>query len=453
MQSITTYLDALKAIWDRSGYDRGFISNPFAGDNAARMGLRRTQQLLDHTGYSRLPYEIIHVAGSKGKGSTCVMIAAMLQAAGIRTGRYLSPHLHSFRERFAVNEAPISEVDFTHLTCEFIAAAEEIERTLPELGEITAFELTTAMALVWFCQQGCDVAVIEVGLGGTLDSTNIVDPTISVITSLDFEHTSVLGSTMTEIAANKAGIIKQNRPVFTVEQPKDGMDVISRRAAECSADLFIAHRDWQVRGHDSDFTFTQDSHRLAGLTISLAGSHQVDNAGLAVAAVLALHTTVPAIDVREDAIRTGLSTASLPGRFEQFRIDEGPTVIIDGAHTPLSAAALATVVQERFPRATIAVVIGMLLDKNLKAVLSPFQSIATHWIAVPVTNPRSMPTEVIQEAILDMGYKATLGTSVQDGIERARSTEADVVLVTGSFATAAEARIALGFPAIIDPPL
>lgn len=453
MQPVTTYLEALKAIWDRSGYDRGFISNPFAGDQAARLGLRRTQELLNHTGYSSLPYAIVHVAGSKGKGSTCVLIDAMLRAAGLRTGRYLSPHLHSFRERFVINDAPISEDAFTSLTHEFVSAAETIERTMPELGGITAFELTTAMALAWFGQQQCDIAVVEVGLGGTLDSTNIVDPTVSVITTLDFEHTAVLGSTMAEIAANKAGIIKPHRPAFTARQPVEALQVITGRAIECDAPLAIAGRDWQVTGSDTDFTFRNETNQFTGLRCGLAGSHQVDNSGLAIAAVLKLGECKPEFGVGEDAIRAGISAARLPGRVEQVQMDDGPLVIIDGAHTPVSAAALATALQDRFPQATTSIVIGMLADKNVDAVLSPLRSVATHWITVPVKNPRSMPADEIADALADLGHQASRAGSVQEGIDVARRSGADLIVVTGSFSTAAQARVALGVATMIDPPL
>lgn len=453
MQSITTYHEALTAIWDRSGYDRGFISNPFAGDDAARLGLVRTQALLDHLGHTNLPYAIVHVAGSKGKGSTSTIIDAILRAANIHTGRYLSPHLHSFRERFVVNDALISESDFIRLTHQFITAAAEIEQRDPTLGQITAFELTTAMALAWFAQQQCEVAVIEVGMGGKLDSTNIVTPAVSVITTLDFEHTTILGSTMAEIAANKAGIIKPSRPVLSAEHPEEAMNVIADRAAKQRASLEIANQEWQIQGTYSDFTFTRSDTNIAGLVSSLVGSHQMDNAGLAITATITLQEHDHSFNIDESAIRAGVSSARLPGRFEQIDLPSGQTVIIDVAHTPASTAALAVAVRERFPKATVTMVIGMLADKHLEASLQPLQSIASRWIAVSPTNARAVEAVTMQDAIGNLGHQADIAASVADGIDLAKRSGAEIILVTGSFSTASEARVALDLPPVIDPPI
>src|SRR5699024_2037720 len=171
VSSITTFDHALAALHDRSGYDRGFISNPFAGDEAARNGLRRTRAVLDRLGNPERTLSIVHVAGSKGKGSTCVAIDAILRAAEYRSGRSLSPHLHSWRERIVIDDAPIDEHAFARITGDVLTAAEAIEAETPELGGVTAFELGTAMALLAFQRSGCDIAILEVGLGGTLDAT------------------------------------------------------------------------------------------------------------------------------------------------------------------------------------------------------------------------------------------------------------------------------------------
>ncbi|MCA9833128.1 MAG: bifunctional folylpolyglutamate synthase/dihydrofolate synthase [Thermomicrobiales bacterium] len=446
MPEITTYTEALRAIWDRSGYDKGFISNPFAGDDAARLGLVRTQTLLTHLGHHPLPYAIVHVAGSKGKGSTCTMIAAILRAAEVRTGIYMSPQLHSFRERFDINGELISEGDFVALTKLFIGAAEEIEAENPSLGEITAFEISTAMALGWFAQQRVDVAVIEVGLGGTLDATNIVDPAISVITTLDYEHTAILGETLAEIASNKAGIIKQDRPVVTASQPSEAMTVIRARADEMNASLQIAGVSWQVTGDDRCFCFRDDSDELHDLSLAMVGNHQIDNAGLAIAAVQQL----PGLEITESAIRAGLAVASLPARFEETADTQGRHIIIDGAHTPKSAAALAQAIASRYPGKQPTLVIGMLADKNPQAVLAPLLEISERVIVVQPPSPRAMPVTELAAAVEAMGREVEICARVEDGLAAA---DGELIVVTGSFTTAAEARIVLGLATIVDPPV
>ena len=240
------YRAALAAIWDRSGYDRGFISDPFAGDDAARRGLARTRAMLDVLGNPQERVRLIHVAGSKGKGSTAVLIDAILRAAGLRSGRFTSPHLHSYRERFVVDDLPIGEEAFACLTHEVMEAMRKVESGNPSLGRVTAWELSTAMALRWFARGDCDVAVIEVGLGGTLDATNVIDPVVSAITRLDLEHTAILGETLAEIASNKAGIIKPGRPSVTVEQAPEALTVIEERAREVGSKLLVGGRDWVV---------------------------------------------------------------------------------------------------------------------------------------------------------------------------------------------------------------
>jgi dihydrofolate synthase / folylpolyglutamate synthase len=449
---ITTYDDALAAIWARSGYDRGFINDPLAGDEEARRGLRRMHALLRRLGNPERSYRVIHVAGSKGKGSTCIFIDAILRAGGVRCGRYLSPHLHSYRERFVADDEPISQPAFAALTATVLAAAEDVERTMPEPGQVTAFELSTAMALQWFAQTSCEAAVIEVGLGGTLDATNVVDPAVSVITALDYEHTAILGGTMAEIASNKAGIIKPGRPVVSASQPREGMAVIEARADVCGAPLLVSGRDWEVSGSSDDFAVTGPWGTMRHLAIPLAGRHQMENAALAIAAVSMLRDMAPFGMVDEDAVRRGLAAARHPGRFEEVALSSGQVVVVDGAHSPASATSLAETVRERFPDATVTMVVGMFSDKDPHAVLAPLRDCADGWIAVAPANPRAIPVKTLREVIEAMGARCDTASSVADGIGLAREAGRDLVVVTGSLATAAEARAALGLPAVTDHP-
>jgi len=451
--SIESYDDALAAIWTRSSYDRGFVSNPFAGDEAARLGLRRTEAMLARLGNPERTYPVVHVAGSKGKGSTCMFVDAILRAAGLRSGRFLSPHLHSWRERFVVDDEMISEADFAALTGEVIDVAEAVERADPELGQITAFELFTAMAFQHFARSGCEVAVIEVGLGGTLDSTNVVQPAVSVITTLDYEHTAILGDTMAEIAGNKAGIIKPGRPVVCATQPPEGMEVIEERAAACGAPLFVANRDWSVSGTDRAFTVEGRWGMINGLASSLAGQHQVDNAALAIAAVNVLRDSEPAFaSVDDAAIRRGVANTTHPGRFEQTTLPSGLPVVIDGAHTPAAATALAATMADRYPDARVALVIGMLRDKPPAPVLEPLLALADRAIAVAPDNPRAVAAEELRDAMVALGTTGSVAGSVAEGIDEAATSGCDVVLITGSLVTVAEARVAVGIAPPPDDP-
>jgi dihydrofolate synthase/folylpolyglutamate synthase len=437
-----TYRAALAAIWDRSGYDRGFISDPFAGDDAARRGLSRTAAVLAALGNPQDRVHLIHVAGSKGKGSTTVLLDAILRAAGLRTGRFTSPHLHSYRERFVVDDLAISEEDFTALTSDVLAAVDIAEAASPSLGRVTAFELTTAMALEWFARSGCDFAVIEVGMGGTLDATNVIDPMVSAITRLDLEHTAILGDTISEIASNKAGIIKPGRPSVTVTQPREALEVIEHRARSVSSPLLVGERDWLIEGDEDGFSVSGPWGTISDLRTSLAGQHQVENAALAVTTLMTIPDIGREIDAR--AIREGLAHARHPGRFERVVVDETTTVIIDGAHTPIAAVALGTALLRHFPDEPAVFVVGMLQDKHPAPFLTPLIGKAAGWVAVEPDSPRAMPGTMLLEALVALDQSVQSSSSVAAGIDMARASGTRLIVVTGSLSTVAEARVHLG---------
>ena len=451
MTTITTVEQAMAAIWERSGYDRGFISNPFAGDEAARLGLVRTARVLELIGNPERDFAIVHAAGSKGKGSTSSFIDSMVRAAGRRCGRFLSPHLHSYRERFVVDDLAIGEAEFTTLVADVKEAALEAERADAAIGPLTAWELSTAMALRWFSRSGCEIAVIEVGMGGTLDATNVVDPAVSVITTLDYEHTAILGSTMTEIAGNKAGIIKPGRPVVSAVQPVEAETVIEARATALGAPLHVANKDWFVSGTDRGFSVTAPRWEHHGLVTSLIGQHQVDNAGLAIAAVHALADSdlLRQNGTIDNAVREGVGAAFIPGRFEVVRHDSGITFVLDGAHSPASSQALANAVREHFPGSRVTMIIGILNDKKPDDLLRPLVPATNRWLVAMLQSPRSLPGDAIGASLEALGERPEISGSVAEAIERATpesSTHLEnlVVVVTGSLSTVAEARVALG---------
>lgn len=477
---MNTYPEAVAVIRDRSAYGQGFVSDPFWGDEAARLGLRRLAALLERLGRPDRRYPIIHVAGSKGKGSTCAFAASVLGAAGYRVGLTISPHLHSFRERIAIGGAMISEAAFAALTERVTGEAGALEAARPALGRVTAFELLTAMALDHFATAECDVAVVEVGMGGALDSTNVVTPAVSAITALDYEHTAVLGSTLAEIAANKAGIIKPARPVVVAEQAAEAMAVIIGVAARQRSALYVAGQDWHTEGHWRNFTAIGPWGAIPDLRVGLAGSHQMANACLALAA---LTLVSPALAVSEElegglragveahhgqgrrqqrpygrfdptwerAARAGLALASLPGRFEVVEVN-GCTVVLDGAHSPASARALATTRNEAYPARQTILVVGTAADKRIDDVAEALSGSGRCVLATRARSPRAAETDHVARAFQRVGLpvREVHGVAEALGEAMAMAGEADLIVVTGSFAVVAEAREALGL-ARADP--
>jgi dihydrofolate synthase/folylpolyglutamate synthase len=447
-----TYQQALRAIWERSAYDRGFVSNPFAGDAAADLGLLRTAALLERLGQPQERYGIIHVAGSKGKGSTCAFAASILHAAGYRTGLYTSPHLHTYRERIAVDGKMIAEEQFAALTRLALDATESLERERPDLGELTAFELTTAMALRHFADAGCALAVVEVGMGGTLDATNVVSPLVSVITALDFEHTRVLGNTIEEIAANKAGIIKPGRPVVVTTQAPAAERVIAGFAGAAGSWMLLAGRDWQARGPWTSFTVNGPWGAYEGLRSGLIGAHQVENAGAAIATTWLLGDD--GFPVPESAARAGVAAVQWPGRVEVITLAGEPRYILDGAHTPASAAALAATVAALGDGGRTTLVLAMMADKDPATLIHALAPVTRHVIATANRSPRSLPANAIAIAAQTVGLPSTTAPDLPRALAQARALAGPngQVLVTGSLTTVAEAREALGL-ATPDPPV
>jgi dihydrofolate synthase / folylpolyglutamate synthase len=446
------YRSALKTIWDRSDYDRGVISNPFSVlGQELDAGLVRTAALLDRLGNPHDRLTILHVAGSKGKGSTCAFLASICHAAGFRTGLFTSPHLHTIRERFTIDSAMVTEEQFATYLPSTMEAVDWLEAERPELGQVTSFELLTAMGLQIFATEGCNVAVIEVGLGGTHDATNVVNPIVSVITTLDYEHTKILGESIAEIAENKAGIIKPGKPVVSASQVADAIEVIERVAKTRGSHLLLAGRDWHVSGDERSCSFTMPWGGLSDCRLGLAGAHQVDNAGLAVAAAGLLAIT--GWPISDEAMRTGLASARLPGRFESVE-HQSVSIILDGAHTPAAAQALVqSLDQRRIDR--IELVVGMLQDKQPDRLLASFRSLTDRVLCASPISPRAMDAGTIAKLAASAGFSATRCDSVsqalQTAISRARA-DGRTVVVTGSLTTVAEGREALGL-AVHDPNL
>ncbi|HUX87132.1 MAG TPA: folylpolyglutamate synthase/dihydrofolate synthase family protein, partial [Chloroflexota bacterium] len=335
------YRQAIAYIIERSGYDRGFVANPF---DAETIGLRRTTWLLEALGNPQAKVPAVHIAGTKGKGSTAAFIASILQATGRRVGLYTSPHLHTFRERIQLDRQPISEVRFAELTAEIAPLNAQLAAAQPEWGEATAFEISTALAFLAFAREKVDVAVIEVGLGGRLDATNVLVPRVSVITSISYDHMRILGDTLGQIAAEKGGIIKPGRPVVVARQRPEARETLQRIADERGCEVFIDERDWRVSGDASAFVADGPWGRYVDLRAALVGHHQVENAGTAIATCWVLDRDGMAIP--EAAIRAGLQAVSWAGRFEVVRTV--PLVVVDGAHNVDSTERLAETLADEY---------------------------------------------------------------------------------------------------------
>jgi dihydrofolate synthase/folylpolyglutamate synthase len=405
-------------------------------------------------GNPHLDFDVVHIAGSKGKGSTCAYTAAILKEAGVRTGRFLSPHVSSYRERLVIDGELISEGQFGSLIDATRHHVASLEAAHPTLGRVTAFELITAAALWWFAQCHCSAAVIEVGLGGTLDATNVVAPAVSVITQLDLEHTAILGNTIGEIASNKAGIIKPGVPVISASQEPAAMEVIEARARLMRAPLSVLGREITISAAGPNVSVAFRGTLYRNLTTGMPGRHQAENAALAVAAVVTL-ARQRGLSVTRDEIGTGLRRASLPGRFQTVEIDPSTTVVIDGAHTARSMTAMVDTVRSTFLGWAVTAVVGMLTDKDPATVLGPLSGLAERCFTVSLPSPRARTASEIAHVLRDLGCTTVAAESLDSAcaMALAANSESDrrVVVFTGSMTIIAAALSQPAIAAHVEP--
>ncbi len=357
-----------------------------------KLGLHRTEELLERLGRPQDGLRIVHVAGTNGKGSTCAFIAGILQAAGYRTGLFTSPYILRFNERVQVNRRDISDEDLYARACEVRDAAEAMDE------RPTAFELITAVALLHFARVGCEAVVLEVGLGGRLDSTNVVSPIACAITPIALDHTHVLGDTVAKIAAEKAGIIKAGVPVVCAAQSDEAMGVIRERAREVGAPVIVPRFGRvHARANGLRQTFSYDGIRDVGL--QLAGVYQPSNAVMAIELARLLRTR--GFDISDDAIKRGLESTRWPGRFEV--LGEAPAVIVDGGHNEQGARALAASLRTYFPQGGVNFAMSVLRDKNYRAMLADVLPLARRFFcAEQHDNERALPAEDLGRAVCDV---------------------------------------------------
>ncbi len=420
-----------------------------------RLGLETVRHLLDLLGNPQTGVPSIHIGGTNGKGSTAAMLSAILQAAGYRTGLYTSPHLLGFTERIRVNGVPIGEAEVMRLTAQLkdLCSAHFAQYPIPNppshrLPHPTFFELTTAMAFQHFAREAVEAAVIEVGLGGRFDATNVTSPRVAVVTNVSLEHQEYLGRTLPEIALEKAGIIKPGVPVVTATRD-EAYEVVRHTASEREAPLVHvpAAYAWTIResgliGQTLDLT--GPNRRYEALQIPLAGRHQAENAVTAVSAAEVLEAQ--GFPVGETAIRRGLARARWPGRLQI--IADRPRILLDGAHNPAGAQALASFVAEhRSTLSRLTLVFGVLQDKDWEAMLAPLGPLADQII---LTHPPADRGADPHDLVAADRYcpKVEIAADPGEGLALARAVarSEDTILVTGSLYTVAAALRILDVP-------
>lgn len=417
-----------------------------------KLGLDNTIRLLSLLRNPQESFKAIHVAGTNGKGSTSAMMASVLRAAGFRTGLFTSPHLVSFTERIKVDDEEIKEAEVIELTDEI---KEIINSSQCSEFNPTFFEFVTAMAFLYFRRKGIEWAVIETGMGGRLDATNILLPEVSVITNISLDHKEFLGQTLKEVAAEKAGIIKHGIPVVSSSQDGEAMDVIKDKVSSEGIVLHEYGRDFVslLRGSDiQGITFDyKGKNSLDGLYVPLCGIHQMENASVAIKAI---ELIMERESIYPDSIRQGLANTEWHGRLELIRKPgKKYDILIDGAHNPSAAGRLSEALKSYFaPQYNrIILIFGIMSDKDIKGIMEPLLPIGSEIIVTAPDYGRSASPEKLAETARSLGFKPVAVNSVKDALDTAvkraeNSAVADshLIVITGSFYTIGEAKTILG---------
>jgi len=442
---------ALARLMGRIDYERRNFPSPRSGE----LKLQRMRDLLDRLGNPQKGQRIVHVAGTKGKGSTAAMIASCLSAAGLRTGIYTSPHLQDVEERFTVDRAACPADRFADLVETIWPHVEAMDRELsPSTIGPTYFELTTALALLHFKQEATDATVLEVGLGGRLDATNVCRPALSLIVSISFDHMQQLGNTLGSIAREKAGIIKQGVPVISGVTDPEPRDVIRAVAAKRKAPLLEIETDFRYRyqtdlgaASRSRATRLDFQHRLFGsrgqmedVSVGLLGRHQATNAAVVLAALHALQHAGWPID--EDAMRRGLAATRVQARTEA--VWQRPCIVVDAAHNVASIDALLATIEESFAASRRVLIFATTMGKDVAGMC---RSLAGRFDRVILTrywnNPRALPIEELAaqwKAVSEQGVESVDDPVQAWQIARQALREDDLLCITGSFFIATELR-------------
>ena len=426
------YQAALDYLLSFADYER-------APRSAVIFDLRRMEMLLGRLGSPEAGAIPIQVAGTKGKGSTATMIASILTVAGYKTGLYTSPHLHAFTERVGVDGVPIAEGEFARLV-EILEPEVEAVNRFGAFGQLTTFELLTALAFAYFKGRGVAFQVLETGLGGRLDATNVVKPGVDVITSISFDHTEVLGNTLTQIAREKAGIIKPGSMVVSSPQFPEAMAVIEEVCREWGVRLVRVGSDviWQRKAFSSE----GQSFQLKGLkgrydlSLPLIGEHQLENAATAVAAVEILSDL--GVTVPSESIAAGLAQVHWPGRLQVLR--RKPWFIVDCAHNAYSAKRLAEALKEYFDFERVILILGVSSDKDVAGMVAELSPLSAMVIATGTHHPRALEPARIADEFSKRGIVPEVVENITSAVDLAlaRAKPEDLICATGSIFVVAE---------------
>lgn len=414
--------------------------------NSQNFDLDRMRLLLKKLGNPQERFRSVHVAGTKGKGSTCAMVASMLQAAGYKVGLYTSPHLVDVRERIVINGQMISEADFGRL-------ARQIEPIVQRIKPLpTYFDVLTAIAFKYFADQEVDIAVVETGLGGRLDSTNVLMPQVTAITNISKDHMAQLGPTLSRIAEEKAGIFKKGVPAITVQQPPEVEAVFQRVAEKVGAPFDIVGKtiefsyrfeSTRMLGPHNRICLTTPSSRFEHLAVPLLGEHQAINCGLALAIIDRLKGR--GVELDDAKVMEGLAKSTIAGRMEI--ISQTPRILVDGAHNAASIDAMMKAIGQHIPYDSMVVIFGCCSDKDVAGMLERITSGADKVIFTRVNNIRSADPEELAARYVELyGKMAQVAPNLTEAMSIARRavTKEDLICITGSFYLVGEAKRLFG---------
>ncbi len=413
----TTYRDAISYLYSLQKY-------------GIKFGLSKTENLLKAFGDPHKGQRYIHIAGTNGKGSVAAFIGSILKAAGLKVGFYSSPHLVRFSERFRINGEEMGRDTAAGLI-------EELRRAFAPEAPPTFFEATTAMALIYFARENTDLAIMEVGMGGRLDATNVITPLVSGITNISMEHQDFLGNRLVDIAKEKGGIIKKGVDVVTAAAQPSVIRALEAIAAERVAPLWRVGRDMRYRTTASGFHYTGVGLRMKGLRLGLTGMLQARNAALALGIIERLGQK--GVSVSEEDIRKGLQNTAWPGRMQI--VGTNPTILLDGAHNPAALRVLARSIRAGFEYRRLVLVIGVMADKAIGEMMRAIVPFADYLICTRPVYSRAAEPEVLMAKAAPFGKPSEIVPLLTDALDRATrmADPRDLVVVCGSLFTVGEA--------------